>query len=158
MASATSLVARFGILAVALAVCVLKVFYFFTLDLTETGAAAVYDSLMQIGYTVLASWTVLYCGVSTSTGWEAFAAKNTFLRLTMGAYVVAMAIGAAYGLFQDGLAQGHVTGTAAYYGIIQIVGEVAVLLYMGKDLWTLVTGTAEKVSTQASSALDRALR
>jgi hypothetical protein len=129
-----NMLGRLGLLAVALALCGLKLLYTGTFLIQETGAGALYSLAIHDIYVVMSSWSVLLAILVLSTG-AASVKDMGSLKFLHSSYFLVMAIVAFYSLINDVLAIITTAGGAHTVVLLAQMGlEVAIVLSMGQQL------------------------
>lgn len=144
MSSATDIIARLGILALALAVCVLKFMYTMGLEMHSTGGEALYVLIIHDATVVMATWTVVLALVVLTSGQGALDQMGS-VRWLHSAYFTAMAAVAVFFLLNDFPAISRVAGGQSYFLEGQLALEVVVVVLMGQQLWSAVKSAGVNV-------------
>jgi hypothetical protein len=128
-----NMLGRLGLLAVALALCALKLLYTGTLEIHETGGGAFYNLMVYTLYVVMTTWTVLLVLLVLSTG-AASVNDMGSLKFIHTSYFLVMAFVAGYSFINDVLAVIATSGAHTVILLVQMGLEAAIVLSMLQQL------------------------
>jgi hypothetical protein len=140
-----NMVGRLGLLAVALALCVLKLLYTGTLEIHGTGAGAFYDLVVHDIYVVMTAWTVLLAMLVLSTG-AASVTDMGSLKFMHTSYFLVMGFVAGYSFINDTLAIIATNGAHTVILLVQMGLEAAIVIFMGQQLLAALKIIGERAS------------
>ena len=143
MATTQDMIGRLGLLGLALAVCVLKFFYTFTLELNTTGGEAAYILMLHDTYVLMTAWTALLAILVITTGSASIKDMGN-LKFLHSSYFLVMAAVAAFSIVNDAGAMSNAVGAHNWILLFQFGGEIALVLLMGQQLLHVITSLGQK--------------